>query len=179
MFTQAAILGYHPNTPDFTAKINGTVAADAGGGSIAWTAGPTGGNVVLPDLSDSANRLNVTAYGFAIPEFAVITGIEMEISRHNTGTSAAGIGGGYKLLKAGSAVGILKGDTLMIAPAGGGYAVGTFGSSADLWGTTWTPAEINASNFGLQFATITKNANDGLILLPQFNAMTLKIYYKK
>jgi hypothetical protein len=29
----------------------------------------------------------------------------------------------------------------------------TYGGSSDLWGQTWTPADINASDFGLAFAT--------------------------
>ena len=41
---------------------------------------------------------------------------------------------------------------------GGGQAWSTtsstvnYGSSADLWGTTWTAADLNAANFGLRFA---------------------------
>ena len=35
----------------------------------------------------------------------------------------------------------------------------TYGSSSDLWGTTWTAADLNATNFGLRFAA--KNTGAG------------------
>jgi Tfp pilus assembly protein PilX len=54
-----------------------------------------------------------------------------------------------QLLKAGSPVGSNK-------ASGSGWPTSlgtvTYGTAADLWGTTWTPADVNASNFGLRFA---------------------------
>ena len=55
-----------------------------------------------------------------------------------------------QLIKAGSPVGSNK------AVVGSTWSTSsstiTYGNSADLWGTTWTAADLNASNFGLRFA---------------------------
>ena len=50
-----------------------------------------------------------------------------------------------RLAKAGTAVGDNK-STVVVWPSTEGAI--TYGSPTDLWGTTWTPAEINASGFG-------------------------------
>jgi hypothetical protein len=64
------------------------------------------------------------------------------------------------LVKAGSIVGTQK-------------TIGTFGSGADqtidsspadLWGTTWTAAEVNASTFGVHFQTVKITGGGGATL---------------
>jgi Tfp pilus assembly protein PilX len=54
-----------------------------------------------------------------------------------------------QLLKAGSAVGSNK---AVATTWGTSLSTVVYGSSADLWGTTWTAAQLNASNFGVRFA---------------------------
>lgn len=54
-----------------------------------------------------------------------------------------------QLLKAGSPVGSNKASSTGWSTSK--TTVG-YGSSSDLWGTTWTPADLNASNFGVRFA---------------------------
>ncbi len=51
------------------------------------------------------------------------------------------------LLKAGSPVGSNHASTAAWSTSD---ATESYGSSSDLWGTTWTPAQINASNFGVR-----------------------------
>jgi Tfp pilus assembly protein PilX len=62
-----------------------------------------------------------------------------------------------QLLKAGSPVGsnYFSGTAWSTSKTTVGY-----GSSADLWGTTWTPADLNASTFGVRFAA--KNVVTGV-----------------
>ena len=69
-------------------------------------------------------------------------------------TTTAGSAGALQdsnvqLLKAGAPVGSNK---AVATNWGFTNSTVTYGSSADLWGTTWTPADVNASNFGLRFA---------------------------
>jgi hypothetical protein len=62
----------------------------------------------------------------------------VEVARSVSGgsaTTASAI-----LYKAGSQVGTAK--------TSGEFGSATFGNATDLWGTTWTAAEINASGFG-------------------------------
>lgn len=101
------------------------------------------------------NELNGAGFGFNIPSNAVIDGIKLEME---VPSSARWFepGGTLRLKKAGVAGGTNK--------AGAGAAssgVWTYGGAADLWGQSWTPAEINASNFGFGFdATYTSSGND-------------------
>ena len=52
------------------------------------------------------------------------------------------------LLKAGATTGIT--DHASGTDWGTTDGTVTYGSASDLWGTTWTPAQINASNFGVR-----------------------------
>ena len=54
-----------------------------------------------------------------------------------------------QLLQGGSPVGSNKAVTTIYGTTS---STVTYGSTSDLWGTTWTAAQVNASNFGLRFA---------------------------
>lgn len=123
-----------------------TVANDSISGSSAWS-NPTNAqgasawnntNASCPVDKTTSHFLRFTAYGFAIPAGATIDGIVVEVARGVSGgsaTTAAAI-----LYKAGSQVGTAK--------TSGEFGSATFGNATDLWGTSWTVAEINASGFG-------------------------------
>jgi hypothetical protein len=64
-----------------------------------------------------------------------------------TGSSSALQDSSVKLLKNNSAVGT---DHAASTPWGSIESTATYGGSADLWGTTWTPADVNGSTFGVQ-----------------------------
>jgi len=61
-----------------------------------------------------------------------------------------------QLLKAGSPVGSNKAGASTWSTTS---TTVNYGSSSDLWGTTWTPADLNATTFGLRFAA--KNLGAG------------------
>lgn len=96
--------------------------------------------------------LRCTDYGFALPLNAVVAGIEVFVERRSNRTQNGG--------SRDQALFLLKGGS----PTGNNLATSTtyttsdvvegHGGSAELWGTTWTPAEINAANFGTQFSAI-------------------------
>jgi len=111
-------------------------------------------------VADSANfdtgvytfRLDATNFGFSIPAGATIDGVVVEIE--------------YNGAKATDAlVQLIQGGT----PAGTNNSVGaaipatdtinTYGSSSDKWGSTWTVADITASNFGVAYAAISTGQN--------------------
>ena len=53
----------------------------------------------------------------------------------------------------------------------------TYGSPTDLWGQTWTPAEVNSNSFGVQFACkITGSTSYGIKVHTDF--IGLKVYYQ-
>jgi hypothetical protein len=124
------------------------------GAGSGWT---SSGNVVSSNNSKasvsvtasggtSAN-LDATGFGFAIPTGATITGIKATVER-NAGTSSAIADEDVFLLKAGAASGS---DKAVSGSWSTSESTRTYGSSSDLWGTTWTLAQVNASNFGLRF----------------------------
>jgi hypothetical protein len=90
-------------------------------------------------------------FNFSIPGTATINGILAEIEK-KASMNAMIQDNGLMLVKAG-------------VPVGNNYATTnnwplvdtyvSYGSSTDLWGTTWTPADINNPGFGLAYATIS------------------------
>jgi hypothetical protein len=150
-FTTARIFTSGPRSP-------GTMANDASFGSQAWidvdnakvnddtyaTAGST---------AASTNYLKATNYGFAIPTGATILGILVEIKKYSPGMGAA----------ADSRARIVKGGTVGSADKSiAGFWLHTdpgtyysYGGISDLWSDTWTPADINAPDFGFALSATT------------------------
>jgi len=99
---------------------------------------------VLTEVSD---YIRADYFGFDIPEFATIDGIVCSLERK---ASAANVIQDYavSILKNGSvpAGSDDKKYTLSYWPAFD--ATINYGSASDLWGTTWTPADINHVNTG-------------------------------
>ena len=113
-------------------------------------------SVTLPDTGQigfvSSRFLNVTGFGFSIPATAVIRGIRVEVKQHRDLFGFVVWDEAVRLVKNGSQVGTDKAydDDLTLTDA---YRY--YGGPKDLWGTTWTPDEINSPGFGLSFAVAT------------------------
>jgi hypothetical protein len=133
-----------------------TVENDAAGGSVAWVNpgnAKVSDNVYATNAVGAAlsNYLKTKEHGFAIPGGRTITGIEVYVEAKATGGAfptaySDVLFSEIRLLKAGVAVGSNKsnsGDRIL--PADKVYK---FGGPTDLWGTTWTVADINALTFG-------------------------------
>lgn len=121
-----------------------------------------------PSLTD---ELAGAGFNFDIPANAIIDGIIVEMHVPSSNRWSEG-GSFFRLKKAGSVVGSNK--------AGTGSAlnnVWTYGGATDLWGTTWTPAQINAANFGISFvAAYTSSGNDFTIAV-NYVRITVKWHY--
>ena len=98
----------------------------------------------------TSGLLVAEGFGFSIPAGATITGISVAILKYATVTVTGEVRDTtIQLLKSGSGVGS------NLAQAGSWATSSTlynYGSSSNLWGATWTPAQINASNFGVSIA---------------------------
>jgi hypothetical protein len=131
-----------------------TPAARVATAASGWT---TSTNVFVNDTSYATNSpavnstgatLTTSGYGFSIPANATIKGIQATVIRKAAVASTIQDANVF----------IVKGG----AQTGTNHAIAgtwttsnvtqSYGTTSDLWGTTWTPAEINASNFGLNFA---------------------------
>lgn len=135
---------------------------NAGIGTVAWT------NPTLAFASDNAyaqaivggnvsQYLFCTGYAFAIPTGAIIQGIAVNVERRSDRTQNGGSND--------AAVRLIKGGAIGTADRSRAtsYTISDFveahGSSADLWGTTWTSTDINAANFGVAFAATKPDSN--------------------
>lgn len=145
------------------ARNAGTAANVTGVGTVAWT---NAGNVAADDNvyatiainNATSNYLQATNYGFSIPPEATINGIAVTIGRFQNATASGNDvrDNVVQLIKGGTIVGSNKAATGTEWPTSEGIA--SYGNSSDLWGTTVTPADINASNFGVALAVYTTNS---------------------
>ena len=145
-----------PNNAGTGTNVNGP-------GTIAWSnpgniTPPTGAPYATAVLTTTATSeyLQGTNYGFAIPAGQVIAGIQVSIRR----MSSANTGGNsindvdLYLLKAGAIVGTNHAVATDWPIAMG---VANYGATNDLWGTTWTPADINDANFGVSLSVYNQS----------------------
>jgi hypothetical protein len=144
-----------PTSVSSVTHFAGTGADDAAIGTVAW-ANPgnitaNDGNYATATLTNAVSHyLKATSFGFAIPTSATINGIAVTV-RRNTANSLV-FDSSVRLLKAG----VLTGNE---GSSRANWPIGTsdpaYGAASDLWGATWTPADINGATFGVEFAALT------------------------
>lgn len=118
-------------------------SVDIGGGGTAWSdlsaiwADDTSYASVTLAVEAVSQYLLARWFNFAIPSDATINGIEVK------GNQPSGPNASVYLTKDGTSIaGTSQGELV----SGGGDTI--VGGSANLWGTTWTPSEVNANTFG-------------------------------
>ena len=121
--------------------------------------------------SQTTNFLQCTGYGFAIPDGSTINGIIVDVERSASGT-----------LVRDAAVRLVKGGVIQATDRSTATyypktdAIEAHGTYADLWGTTWALADINAANFGAAFAS-TKAGTAGGARTVSVNHMPITVSY--
>lgn len=129
----------------------GTVVDDASAGSAAWSnpANAAASDDTYATASAAgtvlSRRLKATNFGFTIPDGATVDGIvvEAEVKRSGAASEVFAV----RVVKGGT-VGAQNRASDAPASIGTSDAYKTYGSSSQLWGETWTPADINSSDFG-------------------------------
>jgi len=150
--------GFGINMAQTTATSPATTVNDTTVGISAWT-NPNNSQVsdnvyatnLLSDGEEgtaTSNYLKATNFGFSIPSGSTINGILVEIEAKSsastlTWTNVRAVKGGTisATTKAGTTNGITTTEAYSSIP--------TTGASTDLWGESWTAADINASTFGV------------------------------
>lgn len=118
--------------------------------------------------------LTVSDFGFSIPAGAVIEGIVLEVEkRRNAGGSGIVEDNGLQIMKGGVLVGLNKSQYGIDWPTTDTYV--SYGSSTDLWGTTWTVADINANDFGVSLASISYVC--GATITTAIDHVRMTVYY--
>ena len=108
-------------------------------------------SALLTLLYGDTHYLKATGFGFSIPALASVTGIKVEIEKSAIGINlfASVKDNEIKLVKGGVPVGDNK---ALSASWNGSDDYDSYGDTTDTWGTTLSPTEVNASNFGVVFS---------------------------
>jgi hypothetical protein len=124
--------------------------------------------------------LQATNFGFNIPSTAIICGIVVEAEKSATGIGTViGIGLSYvtdhsvRLVRNGVVVGDNKATSTHWT---GTESYHSYGGPNDIWGVAWTPADINAGNFGIAFSS---GINGLAMLIPnvRIDHIRITVYY--
>lgn len=145
-----------------------------GGGSVAWT---NPGNIGASDgvfatattgTSATTDDLVGTGFAFSITSTDTINGIQLEVN-YKSAIASHNNEANVRLLKAGTAAGTDK-STGAVLPTSS--ATVSYGGVSDLWGTTWTPSDINNANFGA-VTTYVGSASGGATISIDFFRITV------
>jgi len=155
-------------------------------GTLSWA---SVGNAILSDNNDatagqavgilsSVQTRYITAqgFGFAIPAGASICGIKVEVERYAAGLiiGSSITDNSIRIIKNGSIAGS---DQSAGAVWPGAAAYGAYGGAANQWGLAWTPADINAANFGIAISARLNAGLAGVFLTAHIDHIRLTVYY--
>ena len=165
-----------PGITSPSSKSGGTFANDVGdlGSGTDWNnpsnAAASDNSKADVTLAATANSkyLKATNFGYAIPAEFTINGIMVEVERDTTvldGTTDHAV----RIVKGGN-IGTTERKAVDNWPTSDAYK--TYGSSSDLWGETWTPADINASNFGFAIAAV-----DSLLSTAEIDHIRVTVFF--
>jgi hypothetical protein len=156
-------------------KSPGTVVDDASLGTKGWEkaeeakisdnkwATATGGG--------NTHYLKATSFGFEVPPAATITAILIGVERSMTGEGFVGD----------EAIRVVKGGEILplnrAKPGEAWPEIDQFSYyGGDLWGQSWTPADINASTFGAAIAAETLNVKS---ITARVDSIKISVYYSE
>jgi MBG domain (YGX type)/Bacterial Ig-like domain (group 3) len=120
-----------------------------------------------------SNYLQAAQYGFAIPAEATINGITLDINRQSSAHNPSIIDNVVSLVKSGNVVGDNKASTSAWPLSS---VIFSYGGPTDLWGTTWTPNDINSPDFGAVLAIYRQN-NGNNDRTGMVDSMQITVYY--
>ncbi|MEI6835802.1 MAG: immunoglobulin-like domain-containing protein [Candidatus Falkowbacteria bacterium] len=129
--------------------------------------------VTITSSGDVSNYLRVSGFNFNIPAGATIKGILANIEKSDFST----VGTSHitdhvvSLVKNNVVTGNNKAS---LSNWTGSDATSTYGSTSDLWGSTWTPSDINNANFGLVLSVGRTSGGDKQA---RVDHVSLVVYY--
>ena len=147
--TQSLTLGsstYQWGTTLTPANINGAhfgfiVNAQLLSGSTSTITANSATVTVYYTLAGSSEILQTTQYAFAIPTTSGVSGFGVTFQAYSSAATTLS----FQLLKNGIAVGDIQTQSLTTTPT-----VYTLGLATYLWGSTWSYADVNNAQFGVQ-----------------------------
>lgn len=135
-----------------------------------------GATLTLLNPSKYSDYMTLTNFSMSIPAAVTICGIVVQIDRKASGLSLGAVVKDYRvrLVKGGSVTG---NNNASGSGWTGSETTATYGSSSDLWGTTWTPAEINSENFGVAISAEISGLL-GVFLSADIDNVRITVYYQ-
>ena len=147
--------------------LTGLGANNADAGNNAWTT-PTNAqaddaayaNSAFTVVPQTSQYLHCTTFGFAVDAGATIDGIIVRVPRSQVIVGVHQIqDNNIILIKGGTRSGTDKADTATNWPTTDTNK--DYGTATDLWGNTLTPADVNATNFGVAIRCKNSGDDDG------------------
>ena len=140
-------INYNETAAQMTTAL--TASTMYGSGNVSCSGGPFPGTAIVCTFQGSDASTAVTLMSLASKSLTGGSSPNVTFTNTTTGSNGALEDATVQLLKAGSPVGSNKASS---STWGTSSSTVSYGSSSDLWGTTWTAADLNASSFGLRFA---------------------------
>jgi MSHA biogenesis protein MshQ len=137
-------------TPGACANVTGIGSDNWNNPGNALTQNGTSATVSMND-GEISRYLRCTDYGFTIPTGVTISGITVTVRRSVDNAGGNPRDYAVQLLKAGVLQATNYADTGTTYPTALAFA--NYGGTGNLWGTTWTVADINNANFGVSFVS--------------------------
>lgn len=154
----------------------GTVSS-ASDGNVTWvnpsnaTADDGSSATVSLAPEENSDSLRCSNFGFAIPSAATIDGIVIAVKcLKNTGSTTV-----RDLNVYARSGGSQRGSNLAIGVLPTSLSYQNYGGSSNLLGTTWTPAQINSSDFGADFQVVDSSSSISAIV--SVDAVRITVYY--
>ncbi|UCH81010.1 MAG: hypothetical protein JSW20_14945, partial [Nitrospiraceae bacterium] len=169
--TSAAPVSSGPNNP------SSSVDDGSNGGTQSWISPENAGAQDNSYASrnnlqnETTYYLNATGYGFVIPVGSTINGILVEVDRYAADASAIN-DAEVKIVK-GGVVGSQNKAAGGFWPTSDTDSYQAYGGSSDLWGETWTVADINSANFGVVLSATA----GGTKTTPYVDHIRITVYY--
>jgi hypothetical protein len=113
-------------------------------------------DAVTVGATGTSSRIHVTGITNAVPALATINSITITINRYNDQVATSVTDSEVKLIRAGTVESTNKATGTQYPAA---LAVATYGG--DLWGASWTAADINDSGFGVAFCAAIQDYSPG------------------
>lgn len=185
VFGSARSFGQCPGTAAGP-KTAGTFTNNTSVGALAWS-NPANAQVqdnvyssagqLLGVLSSvQTNYLQTSNFNFSVPSTASICGIQVDVWRNAAGLiiGSSVVDKNVYIVKNGT----VSGTNHASASAWtGANSMVTYGGNSDLWGLTWTPTDINQSNFGVVMSTNLNAGLAGVFLTANIDYVRVTVYY--
>jgi hypothetical protein len=170
-----------PALADAVGPNNPTTGTDVGTiGTVTWV---NPGNISQLDSAPATatmfgrvttHYLQGTQYGFNIPTDATIRGIELTVTRRVSDHNAGLVDYAVRLVKDGEIMGENKAITTTVWTTV--FTSVVYGGPLDLWGSVWTPDDVNDPDFGAALS-VNRTNNGSNDRVAEVDSMQLTVYY--